>query len=240
MDRRAFLALAAVTAGATGLAAFSSRARAMPEPSRVRRLALTNAHTGETFSGPYRDAVGPITTAMQDLSAFLRDFHCGESIPIDVSLFDFLRDVLDTVGATRATVLSGYRTPATNAMLARTMFGVAEHSQHIYGRALDFCVPTRLEDAMWAARAMRRGGVGWYPHSGFIHLDTGPVRNWTLEGAGFAPLLLDGGDPLRREPIAISPSGKLVASRTGRPVSVSDRLAIHRLLEKATRQPAKG
>jgi uncharacterized protein YcbK (DUF882 family) len=236
MDRRAFLSLAgAAAAGASAGGALSSPARAMPAPPRLRRLALVNAHTGETFSGPYRDDGGPISAAMQDLSLFLRDFHCGESIAIDIGVVDFLGNVLDAVGAARATVLSGYRTPATNALLARTMFGVAEHSQHIYGRALDFCVPTRLEDAMRAARAMRQGGVGWYPHSGFIHIDTGPVRNWALDGAGFAPLLLDGRSPVLHEAIAISPSGKLVASRTGRPVSVSDRLAIHRLLEKATR-----
>ena len=237
MDRRAFVSLAAGIAGALAL---RSPAQATPEPPRMRRLALVNAHTGETFSGPYRDDAGPIGAAMQELSVFLRDFHCGESIPIDVGVVDFLGNVLDAVGATRATLLSGYRTPATNAMLARTMFGVAEHSQHIYGRALDFRVPTRLEDAMRAARAMRRGGVGWYPHSGFIHIDTGPVRSWTLDGAGFAPLLLDDRDPLLHEPIAVSPSGKLVASRTGRPVSAGERLAIHRLLEKALHQPASG
>jgi uncharacterized protein YcbK (DUF882 family) len=66
-------------------------------------------------------------------------------------------------------------------MLARTTFGVAENSQHLYGRAIDVRFPERLADAVTAARALRRRGVGWYPHSGFIHLDTGPVRNWDLD-----------------------------------------------------------
>jgi hypothetical protein len=72
----------------------------------------------------------------------------------------------------------------TNAMLARTTFGVAENSQHLYGRALDVRFATNLPDAVAVARAMRRGGVGWYPRSGFIHLNTGPVRNWDLDIEG--------------------------------------------------------
>jgi len=66
-------------------------------------------------------------------------------------------------------------------MLARTTFGVADNSQHIFGRAIDLYLPSRLDEAMKAARAMQRGGVGWYPHSGFMHMDTGPVRNWDLD-----------------------------------------------------------
>ena len=89
-----------------------------------------------------------------------------------------------------AVVLSAFRTQETNALLARTTFGVAENSQHLYGRALDVRFPSRLADAMVAARAMRRGGVGWYPHSGFIHLDTGPVRNWDLDNDGLQDLLI--------------------------------------------------
>src|SRR6202035_5170025 len=107
----------------------------------------------------------------------------------DVAALDFLAATMDAVGAPRATVLSAYRTPETNAMLARTTFGVAENSQHMYGRALDIHLPSRLIDAMNQARAMERGGVGWYPHSGFIHLDSGPVRNWTLNQHGLGDLL---------------------------------------------------
>ncbi len=149
-------------------------ARAVPRPPTLRRLRLVNAHTGETFTGAYRDGNGPIPEAIEDLCVFLRDFHCGAKTEMDVGVIDFLADVLDAVGETKATILSAYRTPETNAMLARTTFGVAEHSQHMYGRALDFCLGAKLGEAMQAARAMRRGGVGWYPHSGFIHIDIGP------------------------------------------------------------------
>ena len=91
---------------------------------------------------------------------------------------------------------------------------------------------------MQAARAMQRGGVGWYPRSGFIHLDTGPVRNWTLEGRGFGRLLLGRpATPWFHEPISISPKGELLVSRTGRPVTIDDRLAMHRLLARAVGLP---
>jgi len=72
---------------------------------------------------------------------------------------------------------------------ARTTFGVAENSQHLYGRALDVRFAARVPEAVAAARAMKRGGVGWYPRSGFIHLDTGPVRNWELDTGGLQELL---------------------------------------------------
>jgi len=236
MQRRTFLTLA------TGLtaSAYLPLARAAIVPPSPRRLDLVNAHTGETFSGPYRDRAGIIADAVEELSFFLRDFHCGQRTQIDVGVLDFLADVVTAVGATRATILSAYRTPETNAMLARTNFGVAEHSQHIYGRALDIYLPARLEEAMQAARGMQRGGVGWYPHSGFVHLDSGPVRNWTLEGRGFSRLLLGrSSTPWFHEPVSISPRCELLMSRTGRPASPSDRLAMHRLLSRAVGLPER-
>ena len=156
----------------------------------LRRLRLTNAHTGETFDGPFRDDIGPIKEAMSELSVFLRDHHSGETIGVDVGVLDFLASVMDAVGATKATILSAYRTRETNVLLAKTTFGVADNSQHIYGRALDVRLDGRNEEAMRAARSMLRGGVGWYPRSGFFHLDSGPVRNWTLDGRALDWFLL--------------------------------------------------
>src|SRR5216684_3580133 len=203
MDRRLFLALA------TGLLATPWPARALPAAPALRRLRLFNAHTGESFDGPYRDDLGPIAVAMEELSHFLRDHHSGERTAIDIGVIDFLVAVMDAVGATRATVLSAYRTRETNAMLARTTFGVADNSQHIYGRALDVHLETRLEEAVQAARAMRRGGVGWYPRSSFFHIDSGPVRNWTLDGGGLDRLLLDFQRLVSGGHLAIAPQGKL-------------------------------
>jgi uncharacterized protein YcbK (DUF882 family) len=231
MYRRAFLALtaAAVTSWPVGAT------RAGPT---LRRLDLINAHTGERFSGPYRNDSGPITDALQELSHFLRDFRQNATIAIDVAVLDFLASVLDAVGATQATVLSAYRTPQTNAMLARTMLGVAEHSQHLYGRALDVYLPARLEDAMLAARAMQRGGVGWYPNSHFIHLDSGPVRNWSLDGQGLGRLLLDNKPSPYFPDVEIAPSGEFYSRRSGQPITPTARLELHRLLQKALGTPS--
>jgi uncharacterized protein YcbK (DUF882 family) len=228
VNRRVFLARMS-GAMAAGWAALPYAARAVPAVAPLRRLRLTNAHTGESFDGPFRDDVGPIKEAMGELSVFLRDHHSGETIAIDVGVLDFLAGVMDAVGATKATILSAYRTRETNAMLAKTTFGVADNSQHIYGRALDIRLDSRNEEAMQAARSMLRGGVGWYPRSGFIHLDTGPVRNWTLDGRGFDGLLGQIEQLLVRAGIP----KQVIAVRAHRPLNVKQRLALHRVIAKA-------
>jgi uncharacterized protein YcbK (DUF882 family) len=176
---------------AAGLCVIGIGAAAGP-PSAPRRLKLRNAHTGETFDGVYRDAAGPDPAAMADLARLLRDHHADKVGPLDIATLDFLADVMAASGQNEAVILSAYRTPETNARLTRTRFGVAERSQHMYGRALDVAFDRRLADARNAARAMRRGGVGWYPRSHFIHLDSGPTRNWELDGSGFDTLLAGG------------------------------------------------
>jgi uncharacterized protein YcbK (DUF882 family) len=201
MYRRRFVAMA----GGFLAALPSMWAAAGPMP--LRRLRLANAHTGENFDGPFRDDLGPIKEAIAELSLFLRDHHSGETIAMDIGVLDFLVSVMDAVGATKATILSAYRTRETNVMLAKTTFGVADNSQHIFGRALDVRLDGRNEEAMQAARTMLRGGVGWYPRSGFFHLDSGPVRNWTLDGRALDSLLL------YRNRIASKNSRKLIAGQ---------------------------
>jgi uncharacterized protein YcbK (DUF882 family) len=234
MNRRVFLSLLSA-ALATPVAA-----HAEPRLPSSGRLKLINAHTGETFSGPYRDSCGPIAGAMADLSVFLRDHYTGETIDYDIGVIDFLASVLEAVGATEATVLSAYRTRATNEMLARTTFGVADNSQHIYGRALDIYLPARLDVAMETARAMERGGVGWYPDSHFIHLDTGPVRNWDLGGAGFGRLLLEMRRLIADGALSVSAKGELRLGGAHTPLSVRQRLAFHKLVAKAEAAFAAG
>ena len=222
MDRRLFLSLAA------GWTAWPRTAGAVSYPPKLRRLRLFNAHTGENFEGTYRDDKGPIDRVVGELCIFLRDHHSGEKAQIDVGVIDFLADVLDSVGETKATILSAYRTAETNALLARTMFGVAEHSQHIVGRALDLRLESKLADAMTRARTMQRGGVGWYPHSGFIHIDTGPVRNWTLDERGLDGLLVFDGRRFK-----IDGRGQVLIGGPWQPLTVSERLGLQHQLARA-------
>jgi uncharacterized protein YcbK (DUF882 family) len=203
MTRRRFLLRAAGLAAAAPLGA-----HAVPMASEPFRLRLLDAHTGATFDGVYRDAGGPIARVIDELNLFLRDHHSGRISNIDVGVIDFLADIMAATGQTRATVLSAFRSIETNRMLARTTFGVAENSQHIYGRALDVQFPAKLHDAVAAARAMKRGGVGWYPHSGFIHLDTGPVRNWDHDDRGLQDLLI----ARSSTPPALVRGGKMVVN----------------------------
>jgi uncharacterized protein YcbK (DUF882 family) len=227
MDRRVFLSLL------SAVLAQPVAARAEPLLPMVRRLKLFNAHTGETFEGAYRDDAGPISGAMADLSVFLRDHYSGETIEYDIAVIDFLAIVMETIGAKEATILSAYRTRETNQMLARTTFGVADNSQHIYGRALDIHLPGGLDAAMKTARGMQRGGVGWYPDSHFIHIDTGPVRNWELGGAGFERMLLELHHLIANGELGVTPRGELRLGDEQRPLSVGQRLALHRLVSKA-------
>ncbi len=197
---------------ATGLS-IVMRGAAAAEPSLPRRFKLKNAHTGETFDGPYRDEEGPIPNAMADLGQFMRDHHANKVGPVDVAALDFLADVIAATGQSEATVLSAYRTPETNRMLAARSFGVAEKSQHLLGRAVDVSFDKRLADAETTARRMQRGGVGWYPRSHFIHLDSGPTRSWQMDGAGLDRLLI-------------------FHHGNGRTHTVADRLAAHRALAR--------
>jgi uncharacterized protein YcbK (DUF882 family) len=154
MKRRSLLALAAC------LLALPRPTVAWPAPKPLRRLCLANPHTGETFDGPFRDDIGPITQAIADLSEFLRDHHSGEKTAIDIDVLDFLASVMDAVGATRATVLSAYRTRESNAMLARTTFGVAENKPaHLWARARRSA--THAQRRGDAHRARPAAGRGW-------------------------------------------------------------------------------
>ncbi|WP_372398241.1 DUF882 domain-containing protein [Azospirillum sp. HJ39] len=187
--------------------------RALAAPAAPRRLSLRNQHTGETFDGPYRDASGPLPDAMADLAKLLRDHRANKVGPIDVGTLDFLADIMEAVGQPKATILSAFRTPETNAMLAARSLGVAEHSQHLLGRALDVTFPSRLPDAHRSALDLKRGGVGWYPRSHFLHIDTGPLRNWEMFGQNLDGLFAPG-------------------VRGARPRTVSQRLQLHRALAR--------
>ncbi len=168
------------TAGAA-MATFSPfGAVASRPPDAPLVLSFHNRHTGESLELPYRTATGYIPETLTAIDYLLRDLRTGEIHAIDPQLLDFvyaLRERLDTTAP--FDVISGYRSPATNAALARLGRGVARNSLHVYGMAIDFRVPgRRLRDVRRAALALKGGGVGYYPKSGFVHLDVGRVRRW--------------------------------------------------------------
>ena len=148
----------------------------------VRRLALVNTHTGERFNEAYWEQGAYAPAALAQIKQVMRDHRSNETHDIDPRLLDELSHLNGLVGAPAPyQIISGYRSPATNAMLHENSDGVATHSLHMEGRAIDIRIEgvdlARLHDA---ALSMQSGGVGYYPAatSNFIHIDTGRVRRW--------------------------------------------------------------
>ena len=144
-------------------------------------LLLYNTHTGERINVVYRQGERYIPSALAKLEYFLRDHRTGEIRHFDPRLYDILSDLTVSVGHPGAEVdiVCGYRTPSTNESLRARTSGVAKNSLHIQGQAIDLRVPgIDTLTLRRAALALARGGVGYYPHSDFIHVDTGRVRQW--------------------------------------------------------------
>jgi uncharacterized protein YcbK (DUF882 family) len=178
-DRRHFLlggiaALAAALFPAPALANLS--APTLPE----RALTLYNIHTGESLKAPYWRDGGYLPDALEEIDYLLRDYRTGDVQTIDPALLDLvftLHRRLDSRAPIH--VISGYRSPATNEALRRAGHGVARHSLHMDGLAVDLDLPDRdLRAIHRAAVALHGGGVGYYPESGFVHVDVGRVRYW--------------------------------------------------------------
>ncbi len=146
-----------------------------------RRLCLENTHTREVVMATYWTAGRFRPAELGRLDWLLRDHRTGDVVAMDQRLFDLLHQLAANAGVPpRYAVISGYRSPATNAMLVATTRGVSSRSLHMEGRAIDVRlqgIPTaRLRDLAIAKRA---GGVGYYPASDFLHLDLGRVRQWS-------------------------------------------------------------
>lgn len=177
VSRRHFLAGLASFVAVVALA--PDRALASAEACRERHLSFHHTHTGEKLSVCYWDG----DYRREGLSAvndFLRDFRTGDRHPIDPALLDQLHELrLATGSSAPFQVISGYRSPRTNDALRSRGGSQARRSLHMDGRAIDVRladVPTaKLRDA---ALRLARGGVGYYPGDGFVHVDTGPFRRW--------------------------------------------------------------
>lgn len=177
-NRRRFLTLGVGMVAAGGLSVLGSSPAL--SATRPRALSFQNLHTGETLNITYWANGHHIPGTLAEVNYILRDFRTGEVHSIDIRLLNLLhrvRRVLDTSEPYQ--VISGYRSPATNTELANRSTGVARHSLHLVGQAIDVRVPGRpLRLLHKAAVAQKSGGVGKYPKSNFVHMDVGRVRYW--------------------------------------------------------------
>ncbi len=154
-------------------------------PTAEWRLAFRNVHTNETFDALFARGGRYIASGLAELNHGLRDWRTNEVTQMDRHLFVLiarLREALGLPGGHKVDLISGYRSPHTNAALRAKggkHTGVASKSQHMLGKATDLSVPgialSRVRDG---AMHLKGGGVGYYPHDGFVHVDTGRLRHW--------------------------------------------------------------
>lgn len=144
-----------------------------------RTLHLQHGATGERFEGAYWSNGRFHPPALERLSLFLRDHHTDRIHRIDPELPDLVHELQTALGGAEITVLSGYRSPQTNAKGRRKTRRYAKNSYHLSGRAIDIRVgDVDLEDLRTLAMSLERGGVGFYRRANYLHLDTGPIRRW--------------------------------------------------------------
>jgi uncharacterized protein YcbK (DUF882 family) len=192
LNRRSFLGLgAAATAAAlvpgraqaAAAAATGATVATVATTKRDRILSFFHTHTGERLKLAYCCDGAYQPEALTQLNHLLRDFRVNEEQPIDPQLFDLLHELGGTLETDQPYhIISGYRSPQTNAMLRErggSYTGVASQSLHMVGKAIDIRLPgVKLDHLRNAAASLKRGGVGFYPSSNFVHVDTGRVRYW--------------------------------------------------------------
>lgn len=180
--RRRFLRHVAGLAAAGTLPGLCLPARAQ-DVGAARSLTMLHTHTGERVELVYALGASYLPEALATLNRFLRDHYSGDVGLIDPALFDLVHRVqaaLGVAGSGLVEVISGYRSPATNAFLKKTRGGgVATHSLHMDGQAIDLRLAgVPLAEVRDAALELQGGGVGFYPDEDFVHVDTGRVRRW--------------------------------------------------------------
>ncbi|OCH15675.1 hypothetical protein A6E05_13210 [Aliivibrio sp. 1S165] len=164
-----------------GLSLFPSISFASQFAESPRELAFQNLHTGEKLQSEYFNGRRYSNSELLKLNHLCRDFRRNESIEMDTGLFDQLSAIQKVIGCdTQVQIISGYRSPATNEMLrGKSHGGVAKKSMHMLGKAMDFRLEgVPLDEVRKAALSLKAGGVGYYPGSNFVHIDTGRVRFW--------------------------------------------------------------
>lgn len=177
--RRSFLrhGLAVVSAGLL----LPSTAHAITKfAGHEKKLVLSNTHTGETVRSVFWADGAFVREGLRDINHLLRDFRTGDVAKIDPELLLLIHNLQHTVEASAPVqIISGYRSPKTNSALRKGSAGVAKKSYHMKGMAIDLRIEgINLKTLHKAAKSLKGGGVGYYPKSQFIHVDTGPVRYW--------------------------------------------------------------
>ncbi|WP_372870177.1 DUF882 domain-containing protein [Shewanella sp.] len=145
-----------------------------------RMLSMLNRHTGEVSEGAYWVDGKYQKPILKGFNQLLRDHRANVAAPMDKRLFDLLYYLQENLKSRETIhIISGYRSPHTNAMLAKKSGGVAKKSLHMEGKAIDIAIPgIKLQKIRDAAKELKLGGVGYYPQSGFVHVDVGRVRSW--------------------------------------------------------------
>ena len=177
IGRRGFLQTAGVAAV---IAAFTGPTVASLALAETRTLSFVHLHTGERLDATYWADGAYVPDELTAVDRLLRDFRSGDVKPIDLRLLDRLHGLRRAMRSSAPfEVVSGYRSPTTNAALRRNSRAVAKNSYHTRGMAIDVRLPGRgVTQLRHAALRQRAGGVGYYPDSSFIHLDVGPLRRW--------------------------------------------------------------
>ncbi len=178
-SRRRFLK--GLLIGVPAAVALTGPGRALAGMTSARSVSMLNTHTGEQLSVEYYRAGSYCAESLGQLNHLLRDHRSGEVAAIDRRLFDLLHDSAALAGREpRFEIISGYRSPVTNAMLNARSNGVARKSLHMQGQAIDVrLVGYRTDRLRDLALSMQAGGVGYYRKSDFVHIDTGRVRTWS-------------------------------------------------------------
>lgn len=176
LNRRHFLMGCAAFAGSLLAPSLYASIARLPE----RKLTLRNLHTGEKGKITYWSKGSYLRDSLREINHLLRDHRTGDITQIDRELLDLLFSLQKRVDSRKEfQVISGYRSPKTNALLRSKSSGVAKRSLHMQGKAIDIRLPgTELKYLRKAAISLNSGGVGYYPKSNFLHIDTGRVRHW--------------------------------------------------------------
>lgn len=179
MTRRGLLGAFAATA-VTAAPTYSNAAGFLRRAGDVRRLSMYSERTGEKLDTIYWIEGDYIAEAIREINVFMRDWRNNQLMDIDTRTVDIMAASHQLLEVNEPyMLLSGYRSPATNAMLRRNSSGVAKNSLHLKGQAADLRLSHRSVGQMArAAAACKAGGVGKYSGSNFVHMDCGPVRSW--------------------------------------------------------------